>query len=124
MKIIFEHEGRKTTIFGNDYDIIVNKIRSLFPDQHHRPIQFYDPELTDHFEFTSYEQVVDQPNGLKMSFDMSSTSISYLTDPSPLSTFNKEEKNPNDRNTTQSISSKRSRKKSFEHEVVFFFQFY
>ncbi|CAF1315925.1 unnamed protein product [Adineta steineri] len=115
MKIVFEHEGRKTTIFGNDYDIIVNKIRSLFPDQNHRPIQFYDPELTDHFEFTSYEQVVDQPNGLKMSFDMSSTSNSYLTDPAPSSTFNKEN-NTNDPNITKSIGSKRSRKKSFEHQ--------
>ena len=74
MKIIFEHEGRKTTVIGNDYNTIVEKIRSLFPDQKHRRIQFYDPELTDFFEFTSFEQVIDQPNGLRMTFDLSQVS--------------------------------------------------
>lgn len=76
MKIIFEHDGRKTTIIGNDYETITGKIRSLFPNENHRRIQFYDPELTDHFEFTSYEQVLDQPNGIKMNFDLSNTSQS------------------------------------------------
>ena len=87
MKIIFEHDGRKTTIIGNDYQTIVEKIRSLFPNESYRRIQFYDPELTDYFEFTSYDQVLDQPNGLKMKFDLSITlpSADDVHDPSPAS---------------------------------------
>ncbi|CAF3521797.1 unnamed protein product [Rotaria sp. Silwood1] len=59
MKIVFEHQGRKTTIIGNDYVSIVEKIRSLFSNQNHCRIQFYDPELSDYFDFTLYEQVID-----------------------------------------------------------------
>ncbi|CAF4131857.1 unnamed protein product [Rotaria sordida] len=113
MKIIFEHQGRKTTIIGNDYDSIVEKIRSLFPNQNHHRIQFYDAELSDYFEFTSYEQVIGQPNGLKMNFDMSSISDSFVLDPSSSSTTNDNDSDsdtPN-KNLTKR-SSKRSRKKS------------
>ncbi|CAF2728073.1 unnamed protein product [Rotaria sp. Silwood2] len=83
MKIVFEHQGRKTTILGNDYVSIVEKIRLLFPNQNDRRIQFYDPELNDYFEFTSYEQIIDQPNGLKMNFDMSSISDSFCENIEP-----------------------------------------
>jgi hypothetical protein len=86
MKIIFEHEGRKTTVMGNDYTTIVENIQSIYPTQKHRRIRFYDPELTDYFDFTSYGQVMDQPNGLKMSFDMSVASDAINADnlaPSP-----------------------------------------
>ncbi|CAF3980756.1 unnamed protein product [Rotaria sordida] len=111
MKIIFEHQGRKTTIIGNDYDSIVEKIRSLFPNQNHHRIQFYDAELSDYFEFTSYEQVIGQPNGLKMNFDMSSISDSFVLDPSSSSTTNDNDSDTPNKNLTKR-SSKRSRKKS------------
>ncbi|CAF3885541.1 unnamed protein product [Rotaria sordida] len=117
MKIVFEHQGRKTTIIGNDYVTIVDKIRSIFPDQNHRRIQFYDPELTDYFEFTSLEQVIDQPNGLKMSFDMSDTLDSVIPDPASSSTINVNENASTNKNITPTTSTKRSRKKSsLEHE--------
>jgi hypothetical protein len=122
MKIIFEHQGRKTTVLGNDYDTIVDKIRLLFPDQNHRSIQFYDPELTDYFEFTSYEQVIDQPNGLKMNFDMSNTMDFIIADPSSAPTLDENENNGKNTNVKKSTSSKRSRKKPvLEHDVMFFF---
>ncbi|CAF3694319.1 unnamed protein product [Rotaria sp. Silwood1] len=110
MKVVFEHQGRKTTILGNNYVTIVDKIRLLFPDQNHLRIQFYDPELSDYFEFTSYEQVIDQPNGLKMSFDVSSTSDSPVPDPSPPSTINDNQDNRKNTNFIKS-TPKRSRKK-------------
>ena len=120
MKIVFEHEGHKTTVLGNDYVTIGNKIKSLFPDQNHRRIQFYDPELTDYFEFVSYEQVMDQPNGLKMNFDMSNISDSYLCDPRSSSIFNENENNEKNENVTKIGSSKRSRKKPLDQlDVVF-----
>lgn len=123
MKIVFEHEGRKTTVLGNDYNTLVEKIRSIFPNQKHRRIQFYDPELTDYFEFTSYEQVMDQQNGLKMSFDMSTASKSSIADhlasspwdsiddnlrPSTSETSGSRVSKPN---ITPQASEKRSRKK-------------
>jgi hypothetical protein len=120
MKIIFEHQGRKTTVLGNDYDTIVNKIRLLFPDQNHRRIQFYDPELTDYFEFTSYDQVIDQPNGLKMQFDMSNTTDFIIADLPSASTSNENENNENNINAKKSASSKRVRRKTvLEHDVMF-----
>ncbi|CAF4268595.1 unnamed protein product [Rotaria sp. Silwood2] len=109
MKIIFEHQGRKTTVIGADYDTMVNNIRSLYPDQHHHRIQFYDPELTDYFEFTSYSQIIDQPNGLKMNFDTSDTIDLITGHPCSSPMFNKNEKN---NNINTHVSSKRSRKKS------------
>jgi hypothetical protein len=123
MKIIFEHQGRKTTVLGGDYDTIVHKIRLLFPDQNHRSIQFYDPELTDYFEFTSYEQVIDQPNGLKMNFDMSNTMDFIIADPSSTPILDENENENNGKNTNvqkKNSSSKRSRKKPvLEHDVMF-----
>ena len=124
MKIIFEHEGRKTTVLGNDYTTIVEKIRSIFPNQNHRRIRFYDPELTDYFEFTSYEQVMDQPNGLKMTFDMSTASDSINAEnlaPSPWhsidgdnrrsSTSEKSGNRVSKPKVTPNASARRSRKK-------------
>ncbi len=123
MKIIFEHQGRKTTVLGGDYDTIVHKIRLLFPDQNHRSIQFYDPELTDYFEFTSYEQVIDQPNGLKMNFDMSNTMDFIIADASSTPILDENENENNGKKTNvqkKNSSSKRSRKKPvLEHDVMF-----
>jgi hypothetical protein len=121
MKIIFEHQGRKTTVLGGDYDTIVHKIRLLFPDQNHRSIQFYDPELTDYFEFTSYEQVIDQPNGLKMNFDMSNTMDFIIADASSTPILDENENNGKKTNVQKkNSSSKRSRKKPvLEHDVMF-----
>ena len=96
MKIVFEHEGRRTTVIGIDYNSIVEKIRSIFPDQNHRSIQFYDAELTDYFEFNSFEQIADQPNGIKMNFDMSNTSNLFIADNSSslcLNNYEIDEKN-------------------------------
>ena len=53
MKIILEHQNSKTAVLSNDYYIIASKSSSLFPDKSHRPIQLFDPELTEYFEFTS-----------------------------------------------------------------------
>jgi hypothetical protein len=121
MKIIFEHQGRKTTVLGGDYDTIVHKIRLLFTDQNHRSIQFYDPELTDYFEFTSYEQVIDQPNGLKMNFDMSNTMDFIIADASSTPILDENENNGKKTNVQKkNSSSKRSRKKPvLEHDVMF-----
>ena len=121
MKIVFEHQGRKTTILGNDYETIIDKIRALFPDQNHRRIQFYDSELTDFFEFTSYEQVKDQPNGLKMNFDMSNIIDSSIVEPLSPPRLNENENSEKNENIKNSTSSKRSRKKSMlERDVMSF----
>lgn len=68
MKIIFEHHDRKTIILGQDYETIINKIRSLFPAENNSTILFFDHELNDFFDFTSFDQIEDQPNGIKMIF--------------------------------------------------------
>ncbi|CAF3849425.1 unnamed protein product [Rotaria sp. Silwood1] len=111
MKIIFEHEGGKTTVIGTDYNSIIDKIRSLFPDQKHRSRQFYDAELTDYFEFTSFEQISDQPNGIKMNFDMSNTSNLYSADHSLSSSLNKDKNDGKNNFVTQKACPRRIRKK-------------
>lgn len=118
MKIVFEHQGRKTTILGNDYETIVSKIRLLFPDQSHHRIQFYDPELIDYFEFTSYEQVIDQPNGLRMNFDVSLLSESILVNSSILSVLNDNGRNQANETIEKLVPVKKPRKKASLQQIV------
>ncbi|CAF3311916.1 unnamed protein product [Rotaria socialis] len=110
IKIVFEHQGRKTTIIGDDYETIVEKIRLLFPNENHRRIQFYDPELSDVFEFTSYEQVRDQSNGLKMNFDLSISSDLYESTPSRSPKVIENKKFETLGNASKPTTAKRSRK--------------
>ena len=117
-KIIFEHQGRKTTILGLDYNEIVYKIRSLFPDQNHRRIEFYDPELTDYFEFISYEQIIDQPNGLRMKFDMSSLCEEAPTNTLTVSTVNTNDNSETHETIQKAADVRKPRKKpSLDHNV-------
>ncbi|CAF1363875.1 unnamed protein product, partial [Rotaria magnacalcarata] len=111
MKIIFEHAGRKTPIFGDDYATIINKISLLLPGENSRTIQFYDPELSDYFDFTSFQQVKDQINGLEKAFDASVVSDSLVLDPlsSPIITDN--QNNQRSKNVKTSNSARRSRKR-------------
>ncbi|CAM2729725.1 unnamed protein product, partial [Rotaria socialis] len=110
IKIVFEHQGRKATIIGDDYETIGEKIRLLFPNENHRRIQFYDPELSDVFEFTSYEQVRDQSNGLKMNFDLSISSDLYESTPSRSPKVIENEKFETLGNASKPTTAKRSRK--------------
>jgi hypothetical protein len=111
MKIIFEHESRKTTVIGTDYGSIISKIRAIFPDQSDKPIQFYDPELTDYFEFTSFEQISDQNNGIKMKFDITNTSYSLISNSSSSSSLENKENDENNKQIKQKLHSKRCRKR-------------
>ncbi|CAF3337247.1 unnamed protein product [Rotaria sp. Silwood2] len=111
MKIIFEHEDRKTTVIGTDYNSIVHKIRSLFPNENHRSIQFYDTELTDYFEFNSFEQISDLSNGIKMHFDMSNTSNLFIDDHSLPSSLNNGKNDEKNNHVTPKAHSRRIRKK-------------
>ncbi len=120
MKIIFEHGNRKTTVVGTDYNSIVDKIRSIFSDQNDKPIQFYDPELTDYFEFTSFEQINDQANGIKMKFDMLNTSDSSINSCSLSSSLNNDVNKENSVNSERNTRLKRCRKrKEIELDVSF-----
>ncbi|CAF4915766.1 unnamed protein product, partial [Rotaria sp. Silwood1] len=83
MKIILEYRDRKTIIIGSDYETIINKIRLLFPDENDSTILFYDYELKDYFDFTSFDQIQDQPNGVKMTFNSSRKLNDVAADSSP-----------------------------------------
>ncbi|CAF3963394.1 unnamed protein product [Rotaria sp. Silwood1] len=112
MKIIFEHEDRKTTVIGTDYDSIVDKIKLLFPNENHRSIQFYDTELGDYFEFTSFEQISDLSNGVKMHFDMSNTSNLFIADHSLPSSLNNGKNDEKNNHVTPKAQLRRIRKKN------------
>ena len=97
MKIVFEHQGRKTIIIGNDYESIMNKIRLLFPGENDTTVLFYDNELDDFFDFTSFDQIQDQPNGVKMTFNSFKRSNDVGTDACSPSAFkNNESEKSND----------------------------
>ena len=83
MKIILEYLDRKTIIIVSDYETIVNKIRLLFPNEIDSTILFYDYELKDYFDFTSFDQTEDQPNSVKMTFN-SSRKLNDFAATSPL----------------------------------------
>ncbi|CAF4515903.1 unnamed protein product [Rotaria sp. Silwood2] len=109
MKIIFEHRGKKTTVIGNDYDSIAAKIRSLYPDENDKTIQFYDHELSDYFTFTSFEQIQDQPNGIKMSFILTNILNNVIADNSLSLSINENSSVTN--SITQRFHRRRIRKK-------------
>lgn len=116
MKIIFQHRGGKTTAIGNDFDSIVTKIRSLYPDENDKTIQFYDHELSDFFIFTSFEQIQDQPSGIKMSFILTDNSSNAIADNSSSSSVNDKSQTAN--STIPKVHTRRIRKKKADEPQV------
>lgn len=111
MKIVFEHLDRKTIIIGNDYESIMNKIRLLFLDKNDSRVLFFDLELNDVFDFTSYDQIQDQANGLKMMFG----STNKLND-SSAAPYSTSSGTSNDTASPASIKRKRKRARREEDD--------
>ncbi|CAF1017628.1 unnamed protein product [Rotaria magnacalcarata] len=112
MKIIFEHQDRKTIIIGNDYETIINKIQLLFPGENDSTVLFYDHELMDFFDFVSFDQIQDQPNGLKMIFNSSKESNDVIaTDTSSSLTLNNVENQKEQNSDIKKNHRKRNRYK-------------
>lgn len=111
MKIIFTYQDRKTIIIGNDYETIINKIRLFFPGEDDSTVLFFDQELDDFFDFTSFDQIQGQPNGVKMMFSSSKRSNGVDADNCSPSTLNNNDNQTSTKSHIKKIHQKRNKKK-------------